>query len=328
MQAREHVGPFSGNEETAVVKPTVATVEALPTIHRVTDRQPLEAQGQLVTRPVDQLRPHPSFVRHHLMVPLAKLSAVAGRGDIPYREPLVISQDLTILDGYAQWELARLQGRATLPCIEYELGEEEALRWLLQAHRRSNCLNDFSRILLALDLQPWFQEKARSNQRSGGQNRGSSRLTEADRRDVRSEIAAAAGVSAGNVTKVKQVMTRASRELMEGLRNGEISIHRAWLWSKVAPGEQQKLLSRYRSERGIKKKIRQLISRHLPKHSSPLPEIAYLSQQLSRLEPDQLSSVGIAVLDVPGKGLFLTKELFEVLQTNQELSLTCATHSH
>jgi len=58
-------------------------------------------------------------------------------------------------------------------------------------HRRSNGLNAFSRILLALELELDFKKKARSNQRSGGQAKGSSNLTEADRVDVRSEIAAA-----------------------------------------------------------------------------------------------------------------------------------------
>ena len=78
----------------------------------------------------------------------AELSALAERGDRAFLEPLVITQDRTILDGYARLELARRKGRATLPCIEYELSGEDALRWLLQRHRRSNGLNDFCRILI------------------------------------------------------------------------------------------------------------------------------------------------------------------------------------
>lgn len=77
----------------------------------------------------------------------------------------MITQDCTILDGYARLELARRKGRATLPCIAYELTESEALHWLLQKHRRSNGLNDFTRTLLALELESYFKEKALSNQR-------------------------------------------------------------------------------------------------------------------------------------------------------------------
>jgi hypothetical protein len=69
--------------------------------------------------------------------------------------------------------------------------------------------NAFCRIFLALDLEPWLREKARLNQSAGGQNKGSSKLTEAQRVDVRSQIAAAAGVSVGNVTKVQQLITTA-----------------------------------------------------------------------------------------------------------------------
>jgi hypothetical protein len=47
--------------------------------------------------------------------------------------------------------------------------------------------------------------------------------------DVRSEIATVAGVSLGNVTKVKRVMTSAFTEFQEALRNGEIGVNRAWL---------------------------------------------------------------------------------------------------
>ena len=93
--------------------------------------------GQLVTCRLDELNPHPSYVRHHLAVPASQLSALAGRGDRAFLEPLMITQDRTILDGYARLELARLHGRATLLCIEYDLSEEEALHWLLQRHRRS-----------------------------------------------------------------------------------------------------------------------------------------------------------------------------------------------
>src|SRR5271157_874373 len=241
--------------------------------------------GQLVTCLLDELRPHPSYVRHHLTVPACQLSALAERGDRAFLEPLVITQDRTILDGYARLELARLQGRATLLCIEYQLTESEALHWLLQKHRRSNGLNAFSRILLALDLEPGFKEKARSNQQAGGQNKGSSKLTKAERLDVRREIAAAAGVGEGNVSKVKQLTGTAHSELLQALRSGEISIHRAWRWSKTPPERQREEFRLYRSERGIKKTIRTLISRHRRKNPPAVSDLGDMARSLSALGP-------------------------------------------
>jgi hypothetical protein len=219
---------------------------------------PSGIQGRPITCRVDELRPHPSFVRHRIAVPASQLSPLAERVDLVFREPLLITRDRTILDGYARWGLARQQGRLTLPCLEYDLPEAEALHWLLQKHRRSNGLNPFSRILLALELESWLREQARSNQQAGGQNRGSSKLSEADRLDVRARIAAAAGASAGNVSKVKHLLSAAQPELLQALREGEVSIHRASLWL-LAPATQLDQFWRHQNLRGIARTINTLL---------------------------------------------------------------------
>ena len=134
--------------------------------------QPDRLQGRLVTCPVEELRPHPSYGRHRFTVSPSRLSALAESGDFALHEPLMITRNRTIIDGYCRWELARRQGRTTVTCIEYDLTEEEALHWLLFRHRRVEGLNAFCRILLALDLEPCFREKAQSNQRLGGSQEG------------------------------------------------------------------------------------------------------------------------------------------------------------
>ncbi len=206
-------------------------------------------------------------------------------------EPLMITRNRTIIDGYCRWELARRQGPTTVTCIEYDLTDEEALHWLLFRHCRVEGLNAFCRILLALDLEPWFREKAQSNQRLGARRKGSSNLTEAERVDVRSEIAAAASVSLGNVTKVKQVMASACTELQDALRNGDVSIHRAWLWREMSSENQRRVLMLYRGEKGVKKTIRRLISKHLSKNplSAESLGLAGLAQRLLQLRSTQLS---------------------------------------
>lgn len=82
--------------------------------------------------------------------------------------------------------------------------------------------------MLALDLEPELTEKARANKQIGDQQKGWSNLTKAEHVHVRSEIAKAAGVSAGNVTKVKQLIASCADELKEALSSGEVSIHWAW----------------------------------------------------------------------------------------------------
>jgi hypothetical protein len=207
------------------------------------------------------------------------------------------------------------------------LTESEALHWLLQKHRRSNGLNDFSRILLALDLEPWFKEKARSNQQAGGRSKGSSKLTEAERLDVRSEIAAAAGVSVGNLSKVKQLLMTAQPELLQALRSREVSIHRAWGWSKASPEQQREELKFYQSGRGVKKTIRLLVSRHRLNSRRAVSDLGNLIRQLSALDTSKFGPVSVAVIKAPGRIVFLTEELSQALESQQELPLSCASNT-
>jgi hypothetical protein len=283
--------------------------------------------GQLLICRVDELRPHPSYVRHQLRIPAAKLSALAEQGEEAFLEPLVITRHRLVIDGYARLELARLQGRVMLPCIEYELTEEEALRRLLQRLRRPNGSNDFSRILLALDLEPSLTIKARSNLRAGGQNKGSSKLTEAERMDVRKEIARIAGVSVGNVTKVKQLTTTAHSDIIEALRDKEVSIHRAWLWNKLSPEEQREKLWLNRSKRSIAQTVRHLLSCHLPKSSPPIAKLGDLIKVVSAIQSGKLGPIKVVSINVPGKAVFVTQELIRALEAQEGLAFTCATNT-
>jgi hypothetical protein len=84
-------------------------------------------------------------------------------------EPLMITRDRIVIDGYARWELAKELKRPLMHCIEYDLPETEALEWLLQRHRRSNGFNDYSRIMLALELELELEERAPATRRNGDQ---------------------------------------------------------------------------------------------------------------------------------------------------------------
>lgn len=310
------------DEEGQALEASISTSHKPLSLGRYgTERQREDIQGRLGVCRLDELHPHPGYVRHHLTVPASQLSALVELGDLAFREPIIITQGRTIVDGYARVELARMQGRLTLPCIEYELTEAEALHWLLQRHRRSNGLNAFSRILLALGLEAGFKEKAQANQRAGGQNKGSSNLTEAEKLDVRSEIAAAAGVSEGNVSKVKQLAI-AHPKLLQALRRGEISINKASQWSKKAPEEQVELLGHHQSQRDIKRSIRILISRHRSKRSQAAPDLGKLVSGLCSLDLSKLGSVSVEVIKAPGKTIFLSEPLFRALEAQGELALT------
>jgi len=212
-------------------------------------------------------------------------------------------------------------GRTTILCIEYDLTEEEALRELLQRHLGSDRLNDFCLILLALELEPFLKEKARANQQVGGQNKGSSNLTEAGRLDVRKEIARIIGVSVGNVTKVKQLIPTAAPDIINALRGKEISIHRAWVWSKLSPEGQREELWQYRAKRGIRKTIRDLVSQYRSKSSPTMPDMGDLLKLLSAVQSGKLGPIRVVSINVPGNFVFVSDELLRAVGTQKELAL-------
>ena len=292
---------------------------------------------ELVNRHVDELCPHPAYARHNFSVSPSKLNSLATAGDHAVLDPLLITQENIIIDGYARWQLAKRWGLSTLPCIRYQSTQEDALRRLLETHRRSHSLNDFERVLLALELEPLLKDKARSNQKSGGRNKGSSKLTEVERVDVRSEIAAIAGVSVGNVTKVKQLIETACAELLSALRNREVSIHRAWRWRGKSFAKQRHALMDYRAKRDVTKIIRHLVASHTSKNPATAKNSISteslgpldLARRLSRLADLDLGSFVVATVKVPGKGVFITEELRQLLLLGQEESpASCGSKSH
>ena len=288
-----------------------------------------EIDGRLATLRIDELRPHPAYSRHQLAASTQQISALASAAASAFLDPIVITQDRIIIDGYARWELARKLDRKTVLCIECQLTEEEGLLMLLQRHRRSNGLNDFCRILLASEIESCLKDKAESNQRKGGQNKSSSKLTEAERVDVRKQVADAAGVSVGNVAKVRQLTSNAAPEIIQALRSGEIRIHRAWCWSTMPEEKQREQLRLRRIEKAVKKTVRILVSRQRTELSPDNPPsftgsaLRELARHLSTFETGEVGEVSVALIDAPGKCVFVTKELYQVLEGQQELLPTC-----
>ena len=92
------------------------------------------------------------------------------------------------------------------------------------------------------------------HQQAGGQGKGLSKLTIAQRVDTRRDVARLAGVSSGNVRKVKNISTHASAALLQAARIEEVSINLADKWCLEPEAQQQEYLRLRRIERGIKRK--------------------------------------------------------------------------
>lgn len=203
----------------------------------------------------------------------------------------MITRERTIIDGYARYELARQQGRQSLPCIEHELSDIQALQWILRTHRRSNGLNDFSRIVLALDLERSLQEEARAHQKVGGEYKGSANLPKAEPIDVREQIAKFAGVSPRNVSNVKTILRRAHSQLIEALHNGTIKINRAQQLCEFERSKQVEELARFLAERSSSKTARQFVDQLRPEQVSA--DMSAFLAQLQELESINPGSVEV-----------------------------------
>jgi hypothetical protein len=282
-------------------------------------QQTEDRRSHLLSCPIADLRPHPSYARHRLSVGASRLSALAELGDRVFCHPILITRDRIVIDGYGRWELAKRTGRPSLDCIEHDLSAEEALEELILAHRRFDGLTDFVRIELALDLESHFQEKARMNQQAGGQGKGLSKLTIAQRVDTRREVARLVGLSTGNVRKVKSILTRACSSLLQAARTEEVSINLADKWSHEPQVQQQECLRIMRIERGLKRRARNLIAAHLARVSpaTPVRHVMKLTDLVGLL--NDIGSIEVEIVDAPGKTMFVTKELIHSLPARQEV---------
>ena len=245
--------------------------------------------------------------------PLTAVTISHGPADpTPIIEPLLTTRDGLILDGHERWAGARHQPRRTLPCIEYNLTDEEALTFMLEKHRRSERMNDFCRIVMALALEHHWRERARERQRRAGEGTLSSTLTKAHTIDVRAELARAAGVGAGNVTKVKQLRETATPAVRDALRRGEVKIHRAWKWRSLPPNLQNEELDKYRNGKDITPTIRHLLRKHRARQDNVL-SLEQFAAQLVRPARGALANATLLVAELPGPAIVVTRDLYDHL---------------
>jgi len=140
-------------------------------------------------RSTNELQKHPVYAELQLAVSPAQLASIMRLGEFAFKDPLLVTRQGVIIDGYARKEYADSLGISTLSCVELDVSEEEALRVILSKHRRSAGWNDYNRIRMASRSKEVVRRRARDNQQAGGRLKGSSKLTEAH---VRTEIAKAA----------------------------------------------------------------------------------------------------------------------------------------
>jgi len=275
-------------------------------------------EGRAVTCVPEQLRLHQALDELG-WTSADELNDAARLKDQLVPEPILITMGGTILAGFGRWRLALFERRREIHCIEYHLSADEALRFILTRHQTGRGWNAFVRIRLALTLELYFQQRARDNISAGGKHKGSAKLPEAQRIDVRKEIAEIAGVSARNVTNVKMILEYAHPKLKEALRDGRLRINRAIQFCKLPRAEQLEQFIRYSEERETDKVIRRSID-GLKEEKTSLDIVAVLDA-LQQQEGRQPGSVVVRVGRLQRTVVLVGRDLLTATHSQKELKL-------
>jgi hypothetical protein len=248
----------------------------------------------LVWRKTSKLRPHPTYASLRGPLLPEDLARMKQAAEEILKEPLKVTSNGIILDGYARWQLARKLDVQTLPCYEcHPRDEVEVLKMLLDKHlHRGRALNAYCRIVLALEMEPALRERARANQRRGPGKNLLSDLTTAQKQRVRDQLSRLSGASAGNVTKVRRLQEYACPEVLQALREGSVTIHRAYGWRDLAHDQQQSALREFHDGKDVGQQITTMLRKHKPGQQKSMTKdqlIAIVEKPRSRGEEIQIS---------------------------------------
>jgi len=157
-----------------------------------------------------------------------------------FRDPLVVWLGHGILlDGhnrYRIWEAVFEDDENREPTIlEMKFAtRDDAKLWVIKNQLGRRNLTDAQRVMLALQLKPSLQAKAKDNQKSGGSTGGKSdtkgsqnSVKASEKVDVQKDIAKAAGVSHDTVHKVETVLRDADDQTKAEMLANKVSIHAA-----------------------------------------------------------------------------------------------------
>jgi hypothetical protein len=263
---------------------------------------------------------HPALVELDLIDVVDELNEAARFKDHSAAQPIFITTNGIILGSFGRWRSALLEGRHEVHCIEYPIGEEEAIQFILIQCKPRRGWNAFVRIQLALTLEPALQQRALDNMRAGGRYKGLANLPEAQRLDVRREIADTAGVGVRNVGNVKSILKTAHPRLIAALREGRLTINAAMQLCKLSKSEQLERFIRRSEERETNKVIRRSIAR--PKAKKISPDVTAVLDALRQQEARQAGSVLVQFGRFQHTVVLVGQDLLTQLHSYEELKLT------
>lgn len=225
-------------------------------------------QGRLIIRSTEDMDLHPALGGLAYIDLALEMNEAARVKDHPTRL-ILTTHEGTVFSGFESWRSALLRGEREIQCVEFVLGKEDALQFILVHHKPQRGWNAFVRTRLALSLEPHFQRGANENMRDGGRYKGMANLPNLQHVDVRRRIAEIAGVGARNVSNVKIILNSAHPRLLTALDNGAVTINKAMALCKLPLANQFEAFTQMIEERVVDKVIRLTLAGKNQQERSP-----------------------------------------------------------
>ena len=168
--------------------------------------------------------------------------------DCEVREPIVTWNGV-ILDGHNRWKIIQEHPEINYKTMELMFGSRnEAKAWMIRNQLGRRHLPNYERARLALQLKPLLAEEAKKRQgerndlkdAEEGDDDGDNFGQKSDRSsDTKHELAKVAGVSHDTIHKVDVIEQKATPEVKELLRKGEVSVNKVYNDIRQAEREEE-----------------------------------------------------------------------------------------
>jgi hypothetical protein len=148
------------------------------------------------------------------------------------REPLVVwkqdNGDSILIDGHNRFKIiAKHMLHYTEQWMQFK-DRDEAKAWIIMNQFGRRNLSTYDRSVLALKLKPLIAEKAKQKEHERKMTSQKSDESHFPEIDTKKELAKVAGVSHDTIHKVEVIEAKATPALKEDVKNGDLSINKAY----------------------------------------------------------------------------------------------------
>jgi hypothetical protein len=174
------------------------------------------------------------------------------------RDALVIWREPRIIvDGHHRFGFCSEHG-IPFGVIEMDFADrDEAKMWIIRNQLARRNLPPHRRGLLALELKPIIEAKARENLVAGADMTNTGLQKSVKAVNTQKELAKIAGVSHDTIDKVEKIEKNAPEPIKQASRRGEISVNAAYQATKLPQEKQEEIVKE--AERG-EKPIKQIVN--------------------------------------------------------------------